>query len=347
MQALGLREDWEDLRVSGALLAVGTELFTRPGVHYLSGFYGPFERVLRDAGANIGFAPADFRRFAPLLEEQAPRVMTTVAAPPDGDGWCSLSLHVGGSGAELRRAGADPDRLLIVEVSERLPRTVGLPPEHRHALHLDEIDVLVRSDAEPLALARPAAERTPTGRSPSTPGSSSPTARPSRRGSARSRRTSRRCSRRGTAAATASTPRCSRPASCGCTRPARSVNRKGQFDGVSVTTFAFGTEELYGWLDGDAEVAFLPVSVVNDPDVIGRNAKAVTVNGALAIDIHGQVVARHDRRRPVLGHRRARGLRLGPGAVGGGALAAVHAARRSRSTASCAAGSRPGSRPAR
>ena len=69
------------------------------------------------------------------------------------------------------------------------------------------------------------------------------------------------------------------------------ANRKGQFDDVSVTTFAFGTEELYAWLDGNSNVAFLPVDVVNDPDVIGRNAKAVTVNGALAIDIHGQVVA--------------------------------------------------------
>src|SRR5919106_3730950 len=129
LQALGLREDWEDLRVYGALLAVGTELFSRPGVHYLSGFFGPIERMLRDAEANIGFAPADFRRLAPLLEEQAPRVMATVAAPPDADGWCSLSLHAGGTAAELRRTGADPERLLVVEVSEHFPRTSGLMPE--------------------------------------------------------------------------------------------------------------------------------------------------------------------------------------------------------------------------
>ena len=133
LRALGEREDWTALRVSGALVTVGTELFTRPGVHYLSGFFGPFERYLRDAGANIGFAPADFRRFAPLLERESPRVMATAAAPPDADGWCSLSLHAGGTIAELRRAGAEPDRLLVVEVSERFPRTFGLPPEHRHA----------------------------------------------------------------------------------------------------------------------------------------------------------------------------------------------------------------------
>ena len=78
LAALGDRDDWEDLRVYGALLGVGTELFSRPGVNLLSGFYGPFERALRDAGAAISFAPADFRRFGPLYERQRPRVMLSL-----------------------------------------------------------------------------------------------------------------------------------------------------------------------------------------------------------------------------------------------------------------------------
>src|SRR5918994_4728688 len=83
LEALGEREDWEELRIGTALLFVFTPLFKHPKVHYLSGFFGPIERGLRDAGANISFAPADFRRFAPLLEEQRPRVMATAAATPD------------------------------------------------------------------------------------------------------------------------------------------------------------------------------------------------------------------------------------------------------------------------
>ena len=67
--------------------------------------------------------------------------------------------------------------------------------------------------------------------------------------------------------------------------------RKGQYDGVSVTTFAFGSTELYAWLDGNDAVAFLPVEIVNSPEVIGANNDMVSINGALAIDIHGQVVA--------------------------------------------------------
>jgi acyl-CoA hydrolase len=66
---------------------------------------------------------------------------------------------------------------------------------------------------------------------------------------------------------------------------------KGVFDGVSVTTFALGTTELYDWLDGNRTVAFLPVETVNDPTVVSRNANLVSINGALSVDLYGQVVA--------------------------------------------------------
>ena len=61
LEALGRRSDWQELRIGGALLTVLSEVFSHPNVHYLSGFYGPIERLLRDSGANISFAPADFR----------------------------------------------------------------------------------------------------------------------------------------------------------------------------------------------------------------------------------------------------------------------------------------------
>ncbi|MGZ6778550.1 MAG: acetyl-CoA hydrolase/transferase family protein [Mycobacterium sp.] len=293
LRALGEREDWTDLRVYGALLAVGTELFSRPGVHYLSGFYGPLERALRDAGADIEFTPADFRRFGPLLERQAPRVMTTVATPPDGDGWCSLSLHAGGTIGELHRAGADPARLLVVEVSDAYPRTFGLGDQHRHALHVDEVDVLVRSTDAPLAL--PGGEAQP---------------------SDVDKAIARHAVGFIPAGATLQTGIGSIPSQIatllaegdggdfglhsemftdGCMRLHRagkvSNARKGQYDGVSVTTFAFGSPELYQWLDGNTDVAFLPVEIVNAPEVIAANNDMVTINGALAIDVHGQVVA--------------------------------------------------------
>jgi acyl-CoA hydrolase len=292
LRALGERKDWTDLRVYGALLAVLTELFSRSGVHYLSGFFGPLERALLAAGADIEFTPADFRRFGPLLEARAPRVMTTVATPPDADGWCSLSLHAGGTIGELHRAGADPDRLLVVEVSDAYPRTFGLG-EDRHALHVDEIDILVSSTDAPLALpggeeqpsdvdkaiARHAVDFVPSGATLQTGIGSIP-------------------NQIATLLAEGDGGDYglhSEMFTDGCMhlhRAGKITNaRKGQYDGVSVTTFAFGSTELYGWLDGNSDVAFLPVEIVNSPEVIAANNDMVTINGALAIDIQGQVVA--------------------------------------------------------
>jgi acyl-CoA hydrolase len=291
MAALGERDDWEDLKVYGALLGVGTELFNHKHVHYLSGFFGPFERALRDQGANISFAAADFRRFAPLLEEQAPRVMATAAAPPDADGWCSLSLHAGGTSTELIRAAKDPDRVLVVEVSERYPRTFGIEPEHRHALHVDAIDVLVESEGAPLplpeaepgeadrAIAHYATEFIADGATLQTGIGTIPSAIATElaNGDGGDYGVHSEMFTNGLMALHESGK--------------VSNAHKGAYDGVSVATFAAGSEELYRWLHENREVAFLPVELVNSAEAIARNRKMVTINGALAIDIQGQVVA--------------------------------------------------------
>ena len=86
LHAMGERDDWENLEVFGALLLDLYALFTKPGVRYISGFFGPAERVLVDGGAEIEFVPADFRRFVTLAERFAPRVLTTSATPPDAHG---------------------------------------------------------------------------------------------------------------------------------------------------------------------------------------------------------------------------------------------------------------------
>jgi acyl-CoA hydrolase len=290
MEELGRRRDWEDLRVYGALLLVGTELFNHPKVHYLSGFFGPIERALRDAGANISFVPADFRRFAPLLEEQSPRVMATAAAPPDAEGWCSLSLHAGGTATELRRAADDPERLLIVEVSEHFPRTSGLLPDYRHAFNLDQIDVLVETDKAPFpiedpppgeterAIAEHAGGYIDDGDTLQTGIGVIPSAIAG-------------LLAEGDGGDYGVHSEMFTTGLMQLHEAGKVTNRKGQYDGVSVATFAGGTKELYRWLDGNTEVAFLPVEIVNSSDVIGRNRAMVTINGAMSIDVQGQVVA--------------------------------------------------------
>lgn len=290
LEALGERSDWIDLKVYGALLTVLTTLFNHPGVHYLSGFFGPLERLLRDGGANLGFVPADFRRFGPLLGALAPRVMCTAAAPPDADGWCSLSVHAGASVAELHRAGADPGRLLVVEVSPRFPRTMGLPPEHRHALHIDEIDVVIETDRAPYNLVEPEATDVERAiaehiRSFIDDGATVQTGI----GAIPSMVMAMLAD--GTGGDYGVHSEMFTTGLMRLHQAGKVTNRKGVFDGLSVTTFAAGTAELYRWLDGNTDVAFLPVEIVNSAEVMAKNRNLVTINAALGVDVHGQVVA--------------------------------------------------------
>jgi len=290
LHALGAREDWVDLTVFGALLVDLYEVFTRPGVRYLSGFFGPAERFLVDAGARIEFVPADFRRFSRIAEQLAPRVVATAATPPDADGYLSLSLHAGATVDAIHRAGSDPDRLLVVETSPRFPRTYGWGSSS-HALHLDEIDVLVACDREPFVL--PDAEATDADRAiagfvqPLVPDGAT-----LQTGIGGIPSTVVGLLAHGDGGDYGVHSEMFTTGLMQLHRAGKVSNaRKGQFDGVSVTTFAAGTTELYEWLDGNREVAFLPVDVVNAPDVIAHNRSMITLNGALCVDLQGQVVA--------------------------------------------------------
>ena len=289
LDALGRRTDWEHLRIGGALLTVLTDLFSHPGVHYLSGFYGPLERILRDTGANIGFCPADFRRFTPILDADPPRVMCTAASLPDADGWCSLSLHAGASVAQLHAAGADPARLLVVEVSDRFPRTYGYD-DHRHAVHLDEIDLLVESDREPIvsedpppsdidrAIAEHVRAYVPDGATLQTGIGAVPS-------------TVATLLAEGSGGGYGIHSEMFTTGLMKLHQAGKVTNRKDIFDGVSVATFAAGTRELYDWLHENRDVVFLPVDIVNAPELIARNRAMVTINAAMSVDIQGQVIA--------------------------------------------------------
>ena len=289
LEALGRRTDWEHLRIGGALLTVLTDLFTHPNVHYLSGFYGPLDRLLRDGGANIGFAPADFRRFEPILDADPPRVMTTAAATPDADGNVSFSLHAGASVRQMRQAAADPDRLLVVEISPRFPRTFGLG-EHTHCIPLADIDVVIESEREPIVTEDPPPTDVERAMAEHIRGFvSDGCTLQTGIGAVPSMVASMLAEGEGGDYGVHSemfTTGLMKLHEAG-----KITNRKGLYDGVSVCTFAAGTRELYDWLHENHEVAFLPVELVNSPEAISRNRSMVTINAAMAVDIHGQVVA--------------------------------------------------------
>ena len=291
LTALGGRDDWEDLTLGGALLLGYYTVLTNPKVSYRSGFFGPSERILLAQGYNVELVPGGFRQFAPILRRYAPRVMAVQATPPDADGSVNLSLHLGATYDELLMAGDDPDRLLIVEVSPAFPRTSSLPPEFTNTIHTDRIDVLIETDSKPFALpdalpddidraiAAEACELVTDGATLQIGIGAIPNIVAHRLAE-------------GTGGDYGIHSEMFTDGLMELHKSGKVTNaHKGLFDGVSVATFALGSPDLYTWLDGNTDVAFVPVSVVNDPTVIARNRKLVSINGALSVDLYGQVVA--------------------------------------------------------
>ena len=46
-------------------------------------------------------------------------------------------------------AGQDPDRLLVVEVNPKLPRTSSLPPRFTNTLPIEVVDVVIEAEGDP------------------------------------------------------------------------------------------------------------------------------------------------------------------------------------------------------
>lgn len=63
--------------------------------------------------------------------------------------------------------------------------------------------------------------------------------------------------------------------------------RKTLHPGVGVFAFSMGDLNTYEFLDDNRGMEAHPVSYVNDPAVIARNAKMISVNATLQIDLTG------------------------------------------------------------
>ncbi len=73
-------------------------------------------------------------------------------------------------------------------------------------------------------------------------------------------------------------------------RAGKITNAKKELDrGVGVFGICNGSRELYDFLDRNPEIRSAPMRYINDPAVIGRFDKFVSINGCIAFDLYGQV----------------------------------------------------------
>jgi acyl-CoA hydrolase len=290
LEALGARSDLEDVVLYTGLLLRPYALLQNPGVRVVSGFFGPIERMARAAGARVGYLPADFNDLERLGLRLKPRVVLAVTSPPDRDGWLSFGLQAGANYRPFMEAIRDPERLAVAEVNPRMPRVDGIPELGGNRVHLSEVDVLVEHEADLVAL--PPEEPSPADLVIAQlvverilPGS---------------------ILQFGIGAIPDAIARilAERPGggfgihtemiSDGVMRlheAGKVTNRKPLYDGFTVATFALGSERLYRWLDGNPQARILPVTDVNESSVLRQLPRLTSINGALAIDLAGQVAA--------------------------------------------------------
>lgn len=65
--------------------------------------------------------------------------------------------------------------------------------------------------------------------------------------------------------------------------------RKTLWNGKMVGAFALGTKKLYDFVHNNLGVEFQQGAVTNDPYVIGKNYRMISINTALQVDVLGQV----------------------------------------------------------
>lgn len=92
--------------------------------------------------------------------------------------------------------------------------------------------------------------------------------------------------------------------------------RKTLHPGKIIAGFILGTSTLYRWVDDNPIIELHPTEYVNDPFVIAQNERMVAINSAIEVDLTGQVCA------DSIGHKLYSGV--------GGQLDFIYGASRSR-----------------
>ena len=64
--------------------------------------------------------------------------------------------------------------------------------------------------------------------------------------------------------------------------------KKNFYKDFHVATFAYGSKELYEFIDNNPSVYLMRGSVGNDPHVIGKNDNQISINSTIEIDLTGQ-----------------------------------------------------------
>jgi 4-hydroxybutyrate CoA-transferase len=272
----------QDVRIA-SVLVLGEPDYLRPeyagSFRHLSIFCGPKTRAAVNGGW-ADFIPCFFSQVPSLIGTALPADVAMVSvSPPDANGFCSLGVSV-----DYAKRAVERCRTVLAEVNPTMPRLGG-----DCLVHVSDIDCLVEVDVPipALAPAEPAADERGAGENVAAlieDGDciqvgigAMPEVVCNRLVDRRDLGVHSEMISDGVMALV----------ECG----AITGSRKTLHPGKIVATFIMGSRKLYDWLDGNPLVEMHPVNYTNDAGVIARNRHMAAVNGALEVDVMGQVCA--------------------------------------------------------
>ncbi|MEN6350887.1 MAG: acetyl-CoA hydrolase/transferase C-terminal domain-containing protein [Syntrophomonas sp.] len=278
-----IKDRVEDVSVVNAMMLKNYEFFTRPEMagHFLlnSWFYTEAPRLAHPMG-NVSYIPMQLQDFSSKrIAYRSPNVFFGCASPMDRHGNLSLSLST-----VMEKDFLEIADLVIMEVTPRLPRTFG-----DTNIHISQIDYIVETNRElpevdppiltkkDLIIGAFAADlvedgstvQIGTGNIPGAVGQSL-------------------SSKKDLGVHSEMFTDCILKL-----YEAGAINnrKKTLFKDKFVTDVAMGSRRLYDFLDDNMAVEFHRGSVVNDPSIIARNHKMVSINSAVEMDLTGQCCA--------------------------------------------------------
>lgn len=217
--------------------------------------------------------PGAFRKELPL------DVALIHVSPPDEHGYCSFGIEVG-----VTKTAAQAARIVIAEVNQQMPRTLGDSFIHVSKLtHIIPVDyrlpeVHMGSTSEVAGqIARHIAALIPDGATLQTGIGAIPDAVLKELTSHKDLGVHTELFADGVIDLV--------------DRGVINGERKTLHPGKIVAGFMLGTQRLYDFIDDNPIVELHPTEYINDPFVIAQNDRMVAINSAIEVDLTGQVCA--------------------------------------------------------
>lgn len=281
-------DELHDVKVRGNLIMNPLKIVEadpkREHFIYNSWHCSAYERKLCDQGL-CNFIPMVFRNLEPYYKHfLTVNVAMCSVTPMDKHGYFNLSTATGIGRGILMKAD-----VVILEINERLPKVCGGCGQQ---IHISEIDMIVEGEHSPLPTV-PMHPVTPEDRTVAEqimtmiPNGATVQfgigSMPNVLGSMMAESDLKDLGMHTELLA---------DAYVALAEAGKLTNaKKNVLPGTGVTGLAFGSEKVYEFVDENPGVAFMPLEIVNSPEVIGKIDNMMSINNCIAVDLFGQVSA--------------------------------------------------------